>query len=100
MFGAYSQPSAIMKEWTQKPTIFLNSEIHGLGAKPIAIRKKVKFDEARCRFSTFLRLQGDHHCACAQKVVSIFIFFQELSNKKNLGSTTKDDYNSLKGVLS
>ena len=33
----------------------------------IAIKKKVKFDGARCLFSTFLRLQGDHHCACAQK---------------------------------
>ena len=25
------------------------------------------FDGARCPFSTFLRLQGDHHCASAQK---------------------------------
>ena len=50
----------------------------------IAIIKKVKFDGARCPFSTFLRLQGDHHCACATKVVSFFIFFQELSNKKKI----------------
>ena len=49
----------------------------------IAINKKVKFDGARCPFSTFLRLQGDHHCACAQKCV-IFHFFQELSNKKKI----------------
>ena len=47
----------------------------------IAISKKVKFDGARCPFSTFLRLQGDHHCACAQKWCH-FHFFQELSNKK------------------
>ena len=40
----------------------------------IAINKKVKFDGARCPFSTFLRLQGDHHCACAQSGV-IFHFW-------------------------
>ena len=45
------------------------------------LNKKVKFAGARCLFSTFLRLQGDHHCAYT-KVVSFFIFFQELSNKK------------------
>ena len=33
----------------------------------IAIKKEVKFDGARCPFSTFLCLQGDHHCSCAQK---------------------------------
>ena len=44
--------------------------------------KKVKFDEARGLSSTFLRLQGDHYCALRTKVVSFFMFFQELSNKK------------------
>ena len=46
--------------------------------------KNVKFDEARCLFSTFLRLQGDHHCACAQKWCHFSFFFQELSNKKKI----------------
>ena len=27
----------------------------------------LKFDEGRCLLSTFLRFQGDHYCACAQK---------------------------------
>ena len=26
-----------MKIWTQKPTAFLNSEIHGIGSKPIRL---------------------------------------------------------------
>ena len=50
----------------------------------IAINKKVKFDGARRPFSTFLRLQGDHHCACAQKWCHFSFFFQELSNKKKI----------------
>ena len=36
----------------------------------------------RCPFSTFLRLHGDHQCACAQKWCHFCILFQELSNKK------------------
>ena len=39
--------------------------------------------------STVLRLQGDHHCACAQKWCH-FSFFSK-NFKKNKGSTTKDD---------
>ena len=50
----------------------------------IAINKKIKFDGARCPFSTFLRLQGDHHCACAPKWRHFSFFFQELSNKKKI----------------
>ena len=50
----------------------------------IANNKKVKFDGARCPFSTFLRLQGDHNCACAQKWCHFSFFFQELSNKKKI----------------
>ena len=45
----------------------------------IAINKKVKFDGARCPFLTFLRLQGDHHCACAQKWCH-FSFFPRAFN--------------------
>ena len=53
----------------------------------IANNKKVKFDGTRCPFSTFLRLQCDHHCACAQKwchfsFVSFFIFFKSFQTKK------------------
>ena len=54
-------------------------------AKPfssIAIRKKVKFDEARCLFSTFLRLEGDHHCACAQKWCHFSYFPRPFKQKK------------------
>ena len=47
----------------------------------IGFNKKGKFDGARCPFWTFLRLQGDRHCACAQKWCH-FSFFQELSYKK------------------
>ena len=47
----------------------------------IAISKKVTFDWAMCLFSTFLRLQGDHHCACAQSGV-IFIFSKSCQTKK------------------
>ena len=43
MFGAYNQPSAIMKEWTEKPTVFLNSDIHGPGAKTIFKLVKLGF---------------------------------------------------------
>ena len=49
----------------------------------IAINKKVKFDGARCLFSTFLCLQGDHHCACAQKWCH-FSFFPRAFKQKNL----------------
>ena len=47
----------------------------------MATNKQGKFDGARCPFSTFLRLQVDHHCACAQEWCH---FFQELSNKQNI----------------
>ena len=33
--GASIQPTAMVKEWTQKPTMFLNLEIHSIGAKPV-----------------------------------------------------------------
>ena len=36
----------------------------------------------RCRFSTFLRLQGDHHCSCAQKWCQFFIFSKSFQKKK------------------
>ena len=49
----------------------------------MAISKKVKFDGARCPFSTVgLRLQGDHHCACAQKWCHFSFFSQELVQTK------------------
>ena len=48
----------------------------------IAIIKKVKFDGARCPFSTFLRLQGDHHCACAQKWCHFSFVFKSFQTKK------------------
>ena len=48
----------------------------------IAINKKVKFDGARCPFSTFLRLQGDHHCACAQKWCHFSFFSRAFKQKK------------------
>ena len=46
--------------------------------------KKVKFDGARCPFSTFLRLQGDHHCACAQKWCHFSFFSKSFQTKKKL----------------
>ena len=46
------------------------------------ISKKVKFDGARCPFSTFLRLQGDHHCACAQKWCHFSFFSKSFQTKK------------------
>ena len=48
----------------------------------IAIIKKVNFDGARCPFSTFLRLQGDHHCACAQKWRHFSFFSKTFQTKK------------------
>ena len=48
----------------------------------IANNKKVKFDGARCPFSTFLRLQGDHHCACAQKWCHFSFFSRAFKQKK------------------
>ena len=48
----------------------------------IANNKKVKFDGARCPFSTFLGLQGDHHCACAQKWCHFSFFFKSFHTKK------------------
>ena len=48
----------------------------------IANSKKVKFDGARCPFSTFLSLQGDHHCACAQKWCHFWFFFKSFQTKK------------------
>ena len=45
------------------------------------ISKNDKFDGARCLFSKFLRLQDDHHCACAQKWCH-FYFLQEFQTKK------------------
>ena len=51
----------------------------------ITINKKVKSDGARCPFSTFLRLQGDHHCACAQKLGQ-FSFFSRAFKQKNIKS--------------
>ena len=45
-------------------------------------KKKVEFDGVRCLFSTFLRLQGDHHCACAQKWChSSFFYIKALRPK-------------------
>ena len=34
--------------------------------------ENLKFDGARCPFSTFLRLQGDHHWRMRTKMVSFF----------------------------
>ena len=51
----------------------------------IAIIKKVKFDGARCPFSTFLRLQGDHHCACAQKWRHFSFFSKSFQTKASRG---------------
>ena len=48
----------------------------------IAISKKVKCDGARCPFSTFLSLQGDHHCACAQKWFHFSFFSRAFKQKK------------------
>ena len=42
----------------------------------------VKIDGARCPFSTFLRLQGDHHCACAQKWCHFSFFPRAFKQKK------------------
>ena len=50
----------------------------------IAINKKVKFNGARCPFSTFLRLQGDHHCACAQKWCPFSYFPRAFKQTKKL----------------
>ena len=50
----------------------------------IAIIKKVKFDGAGCPFSTFLRLQGDHHCACAQKWRHFSFFSKTFQAKKKI----------------
>ena len=51
----------------------------------IAINKKVKFDGARCPFSTFLRFQGDHYCACAQKWCHFSYFSKSFqTNKKKI----------------
>ena len=55
----------------------------------IAIYKKVKFDGARCPFSTFLRLQGDHHCACAQKWCHFSFFPRAFKQKKTLITAIK-----------
>ena len=48
----------------------------------IAIRKKIKFDKSRCLFSTTLRLQGDHYCACAQKWCHFSYFPRPFKLKK------------------
>ena len=48
----------------------------------IAINKKVKFDGARYPFSTFLRLHGDHHCACAQNWRHFSFFSKSFKTKK------------------
>ena len=64
----------------------------------IAINKKVKFDGARCPFSTFLRLQGDHHCACAQKWCHFSFFSKSFQTKKKIKALRpKMTKNSLKG---
>ena len=48
----------------------------------IATRKKVKIDGARCLFFlTFLRLQGDHHFARAQKWCHFNIFPRAFKQK-------------------
>ena len=46
----------------------------------------LKFDEAKCLFSTCLSLQGDHHCTCAQKWCHFSCFpksFQTNNNNNN-----------------
>ena len=48
----------------------------------ISINKKVKFDGAGCPFSTFLRLQGVHHCACAQKWCHFSLVSKSFQAKK------------------
>ena len=40
------------------------------------------FNGSMCLCSTFFSLEGDHHCACAQKWCN-FSFFQDLSNKSS-----------------
>ena len=45
-------------------------------------REYVPFDGARCLFSTLLRLQGDHHCACAQKWCHISYFSKSFQTNK------------------
>ena len=48
----------------------------------MAINKKVKFDGVRYPFSTFLRLQGDHHCTCAQKWCHFSYFSKSFQNNE------------------
>ena len=48
----------------------------------ITINKNVKFDGTRCPFSTFLRLQGDHHCAGAQKWCPFSYFSKSFQTKR------------------
>ena len=57
---------------------------HSAKTVSIAINKKVKFDGARCLFSTFFRLQGDHHCACAQKWCHFSFFSKSFQTKKRI----------------
>ena len=48
------------------------------------VNKKVKFNGARCPFSTFLCLQGDHYCACTQKWCHFSFFSKSFQTKKKL----------------
>ena len=48
----------------------------------VAINKNVELDGARSPFSTFLRLQGDPHCACAQKWCNFLCFSKSFQTKK------------------
>ena len=63
----------------------------------IATDKRLKFDWARCPFSTFLRLEGNHNCACAQKWCLFSYFSMSIQAKNKLALRPKDDPNSLKG---
>ena len=47
------------------------------------MKEEGQIDGARCPFSTFLGLQGDHQCACAQKWC-LFSFFPRAFKQKKI----------------
>ena len=64
---SYLSPKAKKIKNLRHSFVDLSFLFHSVKTVSVAINKKVKFDGVRCPFSTFLRLQGDHHCAWAQK---------------------------------
>ena len=73
IFGVLVSPWTTLK--TEKRKLACSWEMKSVSGH-------LKFDKARCLFTTFLRLQGNHYCECAQKWCHFSYFLKTFQTKK------------------